>query len=107
MVSIGSEHIAEVDKFCEALRHVTHFLSPVSESLDDTSLVMVVGFKVEIVVGVCLPSEHRSEDGGALGLLFQSELNGGVLAVEVVMEFTEVVVLVGPDCKHIIYISQP
>ena len=42
-----------------------------------------------------------------VGLLFHSELNGGVLAVEVVMECTEAVVLAGADCKHIIYVSQP
>ena len=49
---------------------MTHFLSPVSEALDDTSLDpgVVVGFKVEIVVGMCLLSEHRSEDGGVLSL---------------------------------------
>ena len=51
-VSIGSEHIVEVGEICEALRHMTHFLNPVSEAHDDTSLVVVVGFKVEIVVGV-------------------------------------------------------
>ena len=47
---------------------MVHFLSPVFEALDDTSLDpgVVVGFKVEIVVGVCLLSEHKSEDGGAL-----------------------------------------
>ena len=72
---------------------MTHFLSPASEALDPG---MVVGLIFKIVVGVCLLSEHRSEDGGALslytniqerntvvGLLFRSELNGGgVLAVE-------------------------
>ena len=55
---------------------------------------MVVGFKVEIVVGVCLISEHRSEDGGALSLymniqegnpvvgrLFHSEVNERVLFI--------------------------
>ena len=101
---------------------MTHFLSPVSEALDDTSLDpgVVVGFKVEIVVGMCLLSEHRSEDGGVLslhlniqegnpvvGLLFHSELNGRVLAVEVVVERAESVVLVGPECKHVIHVPQP
>ena len=79
---------------------MTNFLSPASEALDDASLHsgMVVGLKVEIVVRMCLRSEHRSEDGGALSLhqniqegklvvrlLFHSELDGKMLAVEVVM----------------------
>ena len=79
---------------------MTNFLSPASEALDDASLHsgMEVGLKVEIVVRMCLHSEHRSEDGGALSLhqniqegklvvrlLFHSELDGKMLAVEVVM----------------------
>ena len=44
---------------------MTHFLSPVSEALDPG---VVVGLIFKIVVGVCLLSEHRSEDGGALSL---------------------------------------
>ena len=101
---------------------MTNFLSPASEALDDASLHsgVVVGLKVEIVVGMCLLSEHRSEDGGALsfhhniqegklavGLFFHSKLDGRMLAVEVVMEFTEVVVRVGPDCKHVVNVPHP
>ena len=43
------------------LRHMAHFLSPVFEARDDTSLDpgVVVGFNVEIVVSVCFLSEHR------------------------------------------------
>ena len=78
-----------------------------------------MGIKVEIVVDVCFLREHRSEDSGALsfhlniqegkpvvGLFFHREVNGRVLVVEVVMECTELVVLVGPDCKYIIHVSQ-
>ena len=101
---------------------MAHFLSLVFEARDDTSLDpgVVVGFNVEIVVSVCFLSEHRSEDSGALPLhlnieegnpvarlLFHSELNGRVLAVEVVMELTEAVVLAGPDYKRIVYVPQP
>ena len=74
---------------------MTHFLSPVFEALDNTSLDpgVVVGLEVEIVVSVCPLPEHRSVDSGALslhldiqegnpavGLLFHGELNGGMLA---------------------------
>ena len=47
---------------------MTNFLSPASEALDDASLHsgVVVGLKAEIVVGMCLLSEHRSENGGTL-----------------------------------------
>ena len=100
---------------------MTH-LSPASEALDNTSVhsEMVVGLKVEIEVSVCLLSEHRSEDSGALSLhlniqkgnpvvelLFYSELNGRELVVEAVMECTRAVVLVRPDCKYIIHVSLP
>ena len=47
------------------------------------------------------------EGNPVVRLLFHSELNGRVLAVEVVMECAEAVVLAGRDCKHIIHVSQP
>ena len=69
---------------------------------------------------MCFLSEHGSKDSGALslhqniqegnlvvGLLFHSELNGGVLVVEMVMEFVEVVLLVGPDNKHVVNAPHP
>ena len=36
-----------------------------------------------------------------------SELNGRTLVVEVVMEFPEVVVFLGPNCKHIVNVPHP
>ena len=73
---------------------MTSLFSSALETLDDASPPsgVVMGLKVEIVVGMCLLSGHGSEDSGGLslhqniqegnlvvGLLFHSELNGGVL----------------------------
>ena len=57
-------------QFCAALRHMTHFLSPVFEALDDPSFDprVVVRLEVEIVVSVCPLPKQRCVDSGALSL---------------------------------------